>query len=49
MISEESPDSPIRASSATACHHIVLKAINAARLACNVVLFIILYFVILKG
>ncbi|XP_011404079.1 PREDICTED: transforming growth factor beta regulator 1-like isoform X1 [Amphimedon queenslandica] len=31
MVSEESPDSPIRASSATACHHIVLKAINEAR------------------
>lgn len=31
MVSEEEEGSPIRASSATACHHTVLKAINKAR------------------
>jgi hypothetical protein len=31
MVSEESPGHPIQASSATACHHAVLKAINTAR------------------
>ena len=31
MVSEENPDVPIQASSATACHHAVLKAINKAR------------------
>ena len=38
MASEQSPDSPIQATSATACHHAVLKAINEARWVLIVVL-----------